>query len=109
MRSKIWLEREGNVALSEWRVGLLEAIDEPASLPAAAARLDVPYRTAWEKLREIERTLGTRLVASSSGGAEGGRTVLTAEGRDLVRRFRELSAGIQQLVEERFRGRFGAG
>jgi hypothetical protein len=51
-RSKVWLERGGQVVLSDWRVELLEAIDATGSLARAAERLDVPYRTAWYKLKE---------------------------------------------------------
>ena len=51
-RSKVWLERDGQVVLSDWRVELLEAIEATGSLARAAARLDVPYRTAWYKLKE---------------------------------------------------------
>jgi hypothetical protein len=51
-RSKVWLERGGQVVLSDWRVELLEAIEATGSLARAAERLDVPYRTAWYKLKE---------------------------------------------------------
>jgi hypothetical protein len=51
-RSKVWLERGGQVVLSAWRVELLEAIEATGSLARAAERLDVPYRTAWYKLKE---------------------------------------------------------
>lgn len=103
VRSKIWIERGERVLLSEWRVELLEAIAETGSLAAAAARLDVPYRTAWERVRETEASLGVRLLATESGGAEGGGSRLTAEARDLVARFRRVTAGVAELVERRFR------
>ena len=35
-RSKIWLDLNGRVALSEWRIQLLEAVGEAGSLAAAA-------------------------------------------------------------------------
>lgn len=107
VRSKIWVERGARVLLSEWRVELLEAIDETGSLAAAAARLGVPYRTAWERVRETEASLGVHLLATESGGAEGGGSRLTAEARDLVARFRRVTAGVAELVERRFRDEFG--
>ena len=42
LRSKIWLERDGKVVLSDWRVELLAAVDETGSLARAARNLDVP-------------------------------------------------------------------
>ena len=37
IRSKIWIERRGEVVLSEWRVELLEASEANGSLSRAAA------------------------------------------------------------------------
>jgi molybdate transport system regulatory protein len=107
VRSKIWIERGGGVVLSEWRVALLEAVDAHGSLSHAAAALDIPYRTAWERIKAMETELGTRLLASESGGAEGGGSRLTAEARDLCRRFRRVSGGIQEVVSRRFAAEFG--
>jgi molybdate transport system regulatory protein len=107
VRSKIWVERGGGVVLSEWRVALLEAVDAHGSLSHAAAALEIPYRTAWERIKAMESELGTRLVASESGGAEGGGSHLTAEARDLCRRFRRISGGIQEVVSRRFAAEFG--
>ena len=102
VRSKIWIERDGDVLLSEWRVGLLAAVAETGSLARAAERLGVPYRTAWDRIKETEGRLGLRLLESESGGAEGGGSRLTEEGNDLVARFQRVTAGIADMVEERF-------
>ncbi len=106
-RSKVWIERGGRVALSEWRVQLLEAVEETGSLAAAAERIGVPYRTAWHKLRNVEIALGVKLLSSQSGGAGGGGSDLTPEARDLIRRFRWVTAGIAEQVEASFRREFG--
>lgn len=106
IRSKIWIERGGDVVLSEWRVSLLEAVDAHGSLSSAAAALDVPYRTAWDRIKAMETELGTRLLESESGGADGGGSRLTSEARDLCRRFRRVSGGIQEVVSRRFATEF---
>jgi molybdate transport system regulatory protein len=100
IRSKLWIEKDGRVALSEWRVELLLAIDETGSLSAAAERLHVPYRTAWYKLKEAEGQLGIALVESVSGGASGGGTRLTKEGREIALRFREVADEVARLAGE---------
>ena len=105
-RTKVWFERDGRVALSEWRVELLQAIDETGSLTAAAERMGVPYRTAWYKLREAEQQLGTRLVESRTGGVQGGGSQLTDAGRDAVERFLKVSGGLDRLIRERFEAEF---
>jgi molybdate transport system regulatory protein len=109
IRSKIWIERRGEVVLSEWRVELLEAIEANGSLSRAAAALDIPYRTAWERVKATESELGFRLLDSESGGPDGGGSRLTTEARDFCRRFRRVSGGIQEVVSRRFAAEFGEG
>jgi molybdate transport system regulatory protein len=107
VRSKIWIERGGDVVLSEWRVELLEAIDAHGSLSRAAEALNVPYRTAWDRVKATEGEVGVRLLESESGGADGGGSRLTPEARDLCRRFRRVSGGIHEVVSRRFAAEFG--
>lgn len=106
VRSKIWLERDGEVVLSEWRIELLEAIADTGSLTRAAERLGVPYRTAWERVRETERMVGLPLVETASGGADGGGSRLTGEGTVLVARWNRAVGGMREAVEARFRAEF---
>jgi molybdate transport system regulatory protein len=111
IRSKIWIERRGrgDVVLSEWRVELLEAIDAHGSLSRAAEALGVPYRTAWERVKATEGEIGFRLLDSESGGLDGGGSHLTPRARELCRRFRRVSGGIQEVVSRRFAAEFGDG
>ncbi len=106
---KIWLERDGKIALSDWRVELLELIEETGSLAAAAKRLKVPYRTAWYKLKDLEKCWGFSLLVTESGGASGGGSRLTTEAQQLVIRFRRLTTDIQQIVEKRYQEEFKNG
>ena len=106
-RSKFWLESDGRLALSEWRLRLLEATAASGSLTRAAEDLGVPYRTAWAKLKDIEETLGIRLLVTQSGGADGGGSELTPEAVELIARFRRVTAGLSALVAERFAAEFG--
>ena len=106
-RLKVWLEiDDGRVALSDWRVGLLEAVGRHGSLVAAARQLGVPHRTAWQRVREMEERLGVKLIEATSGGASGGASRLTPEAEDLVERFRWLRRGLDELVAERFQATF---
>jgi molybdate transport system regulatory protein len=107
VRSKLWLEVGGKAVLGDWRAALLGGVERTGSLTRAAEELKVPYRTAWQRLRESEEHLGLRLVASESGGADGGRSNLTPAAKDLLRRYQEFSQGLEELVNERFREAFG--
>ena len=60
----LWLEQDGQVVLSVWRVQLLTAIDQTGSISAAAERMQVQYRLAWDRLDEMER--GARRTVGGS-------------------------------------------
>lgn len=107
VRSKLWIEVEGGAVLGDWRASILEGIERTGSLAKSAEELGVPYRTAWQRLKESEERLGVRLVDSQSGGADGGGSSLTPAARELLRRYAEFSQGIEELVNQRFRETFG--
>ncbi len=104
--AKLWLEHDGKIALSGWRVALLEAIAATGSLAEAAERMDVPYRTATYKLREIEASLGVRLVATRSGGAAGGGSQLTPAAHEYIRCWHLFSADLDAWVATHFSAAF---
>ena len=93
--------------LSKWRVRLLEAVEETGSISAAAERMDVPYRRAWDKLDEMEKGLGVQLVERHVGGAHGGGARLTTAGRDYVARFKRFMQGIDEVIAHHFEQAFG--
>ena len=103
----VWIEQEGEVVLSLWRVRLLEAVARTGSINAAATEMGVHFRTAWEKIREMETRLARPLVESQTGGAGGGGTTLTPEARELVARFHALTDRLDTLLVERFERCFG--
>ena len=105
-RCKVWIERDGRVAMSDWRADLLEKVDACGSLAEAARQLGVPYKTAWYKLRDVEAGLGQPVLAKTSGGRHGGGASLTPAGREALRRYRELVDGLDQLIAERFASLF---
>lgn len=105
---KVWLEEDGNLVFSEYRMALLESIASHESLARAAKAMGLSYRRAWGKLREIEANLGYKLIESAAGGAGGGHTRLTAEGERLLETFRRLRLDMEAQLRlsygERFAG-----
>lgn len=104
----VWLEKDGDVVLSQWRVKLLETIAETGSISAAAEKLGVPYRRAWEKLQEIEQGLGTKVVETAVGGPGGGGAQLTQAGRSAIEKFHAFADGLEYEIERRYQNVFGA-
>jgi molybdate transport system regulatory protein len=107
-RAKLWVERDGKLVLSDYRVRLLQLVDETGSLAEAASRMGLSYRRAWGKVREIEANLGTKLVASAAGGSGGGGSRLTPEGRRLVAMFARFRSSAQRDLQREFTRAFGA-
>ena len=104
----LWIEQKGEVVLSAWRVGLLEAIEAAGSISAAADELHIPYRRAWEKVQEMEHGLGYKLVDTAVGGAGGGGAHLTPKGREAVAQFQSFAEGFEAEVRRRYEEAFAA-
>src|SRR5437762_1782841 len=67
-RVKLWLERNGRIVMSEYRLRLLALVAETGSLAEAAEQMGLSYRRAWGKIKELERNLDLPLVESAAGG-----------------------------------------
>ena len=101
LRSKVWLERDGELVFGPGRARLLEALAERGSISAAAEELDMSYRRAWAMLKASERRLGSRLVERTRGGAGGGGARLTPVGQKVLETFRRLESDFRTLTEEK--------
>ena len=103
VKANFWIEKKGKVALSSWRVRLLEAIAETGSISAGAVKMGISYRRAWDKIHECEARLGVKLVETQAGGSGGGGSELTAAAQDYIERFHQFTAGLNDIISERFR------
>ena len=105
-RIKLWLEKDGALVLSDYRVQLLRHVAASGSLAEAAQRMGLSYRRAWGKVREIERNLGVTLVESEVGGASGGSSHLTPAGERLVALYQRFSKRMERELRQEFREAF---
>ena len=105
-RIKLWLEKDGALVLSNFRVQLLRHVAESGSLAEAAQRMGLSYRRAWGKVREIERNLGVTLVESEVGGVGGGSSHLTPAGERLVSLYQRFSKRMERELSQEFREAF---
>lgn len=90
IRSKIWLEIDGQPLLGDGRAGLLQMIATTGSINAACNKLDISYRKAWAQLQEMEQLSPFPILERSKGGKGGGGAELTAETLALLREFDQL-------------------
>lgn len=108
VHTKVWIERNGEVVISDFLAELLEAVAQHGSVAAAAEALGLPYRTAWKKLREMETAANLTFVESSSGGRDGGETRLSAEAAAMIEALHRISEPTTILAHERFEAERGA-
>ncbi|MBI5289015.1 MAG: LysR family transcriptional regulator [Chloroflexi bacterium] len=106
-RAKVWLEQDGKLVLSDYRVQLLRLIEESGSLSDAAQAMGLSYRRAWGKVKEIEHNLGVKLLESAAGGPGGGGSRLTPEARRLVEQYDRFRKAAEADLEQDFRQTFG--
>ena len=102
VKANFWIEKDGQVALSSWRIRLLEAVGETGSISAAASKMGISYRRAWDKIHECEERLGVKLVETQTGGSGGGGSQLTPAATDYIQRFCHFTAGLNETVTARF-------
>ena len=102
----LWLEVDGEVVLSLWRAELLRAVASCGSISAAAEQMGVPYRTAWQKINEMETRLGQRLVETQTGGQHGGGARLTPTAERLLAQFDHFAHDMERLVVDSFAANF---
>jgi molybdate transport system regulatory protein len=103
----LWLEAEDEVVFSTWRAALLKAVGDTGSISAAAAQMKVQYRTAWQKINEMETRLGVKLVETQVGGHHGGGATLTPAARDYLDKFTRFNEAVERVMMEKYRETFG--
>lgn len=91
---------------------LLERIEKTGSIRAASMQMEMSYTKAWKILNRAEEAMGICLITRTNGGRQGGSSVLTEEGKEAVRCFREMEEKLiresEKLLRE-YRRVFGAG
>ncbi len=100
---KIWMsDDKENGILGDGKWKMLKLIDEKGSMKAACDELGYTYRRTWGNLQKIEKFFGFPLLEKHRGGADGGRTVLSEEGRKLVRAFDEFHNSVDAHIQQGF-------
>ncbi|MHC4295640.1 MAG: winged helix-turn-helix domain-containing protein [Planctomycetota bacterium] len=99
-RFKLWIsssDDEGVFGDGKWR--LLMAIEREGSLRAASEAMGISYRKAWGDLQKAERCLGTPLLERLRGGTGGGRTTLTAAGKQWIAAYGRFRRDLERAMK----------
>ena len=98
------IDHDAGHLLGPGKIRLLEAIEARGSISAAGRELGMSYRRAWLLVDELNASFREPAVTTQHGGAKGGGAGLTAFGRDLVRRYRQMEAEARSALAPHLQG-----
>jgi molybdate transport system regulatory protein len=102
-RQKLWLNWDGVFLMGPRYLVFLDAVARTGTIRAAGRVVGWSYRTCLNRVRQMERVLGAKVLATARGGSRGGGARLTAEARRLVKVFAQWRREVDRLSHAAFR------
>ena len=99
LRGKLEVATEFGSFLGDTRIRLLEAIATHGSISQAAKAVPLSYKAAWDAIDAMNNLAAEPLVERSTGGKNGGGTLLTDHGRKTIALYRALEAEYQDSLD----------
>jgi len=109
VRSKVWFESAGAHVFGAGLAKLLKNVDDSGTLQKAAKVSGMSYRYAWDLVRMAEKHLGKSLIQRHAGGSNGGGSVLSEHGRQMLEAFRQINEDVSAYADARFEKFFNGG
>lgn len=103
IKSKIWIETNDRILISEGRVQLLKLIEETGSLNKAAKVMNLSYQKAWKLMDNSNKAAKSPLIETQVGGNKGGGTVLTPYGKSLIDSFEAINVACWEFLDEQLK------
>ena len=104
---KIWLDNNGK-AFGDGPCELLKRVGTTRSLHQAASQMGMSYSKAWRLIGTMEKRLGFPLIERKVGGASGGGSLVTREGKELVKRYGLFQKDVKTSLERLYRTHFNS-
>ena len=102
VKSRIWIEQDGEVFLGYGRVILLKKVAETRSISAAAKAIGMSYKKAWNLINTMNTSSSQPLVITNTGGKDGGGTAITDYGHKMIEEFETLNKACEAFLNEKF-------
>lgn len=99
-RLSIRVDLASGVRIGPGKIAVLEEIARSGSISAAGRALRMSYRRTWELVEDLNRGLGSPVVATTAGGSGGGGTSLTPVGAAVVERYRAIEADAEAAARK---------
>lgn len=96
------LDNEGTRFFGPGPERLLEGVARLGSLSAVSREMNMSYSKANRIIKNAESILGFPLLSRRIGGADGGSSELTPQGRDFLDRYQDFEAACERAAETAF-------
>ncbi len=104
LKSRHWVvDDQDRIIMGEGRKEILETIDRTGSINKTAKLMKMSYKGVWSKIKVTEQYLGRSIVHADR--KDGSR--LTSEGKELLKKYRELKASCLEADNRCFSDIFG--
>jgi molybdate transport system regulatory protein len=80
------------------RIALVEAVGELGSISAAARKVGLSYKGAWDVVQALNNLFDTPLIEAAPGGKSGGAARVTPRGQAVVGAFRRVQEEIDAAL-----------
>ena len=100
IKSRIWIEADGEILLGEGRISLLKAIEETGSLSKAAKALGMSYKKAWSLIDAVNSRAKSPVCNTTIGGKQGGGTQITAYGKTLIETYESINKNCWEFLDK---------
>lgn len=97
---KIRIAHGKNTAMGPGKADLLQAIIDTGSISAAAKRMNMSYKRAWQLVDDMNSCFQRPLVETAMGGVHGGGATITDFGLEILATYRALIAKTESAASE---------
>ncbi|GAH59795.1 unnamed protein product [marine sediment metagenome] len=92
---KIWIETETGSIFGPGVYSILKSIIDNGSISATCRKLEISYTKAWSKIKVTEERLGVTIIKRKRGGTNGGGSIITQEGKELMDTYEKYASEVQ--------------
>lgn len=103
IKSKIWIESDDGILISEGRIQLLKLIESTGSLNKASKEMNISYQKAWKLIDASNKASKEPLIATQVGGNKGGGTVITPYGKSLIESYEKINVACWEFLDEQLK------
>lgn len=104
LSASVTLERAGLPRVALVRMALVEAVGELGSISAAARKVGLSYKAAWDAIQALNNLFDAPLIIAAPGGKAGGAAQVTPRGLAVLAAFRRVQGEMDAALAKLDRG-----